>query len=142
MADEKDLYTKTLDSFVNIVRNEMALIDLNATFNAEGENLSEEDRKKGADAAKEELFKLLREDHLQPMIQALANKRRAGWKRVKVARARLLEDHAATLRAAAEKDAKNAGVGAGLEVIDEPEGATGGSCPPGFIKVEGICVPV
>jgi hypothetical protein len=137
MADEKDRYTKVLDSFLNIVRSELALIDLDAKLKKDKENLSETDQLNFANSEKEALFKLLRKD-IEKMIGKLAESRHSGWKRTWTARAQKLEDHAAKLRAADARDA----AGGGLESLSGGGGEKTVRCPPGFELVEGVCMPI
>jgi hypothetical protein len=115
-------YIEAIESLQNVVRNEIALIDLDVRLI---EDLSEEDREKTAEDDKNLFFRFLRRQ-IEEVISDIASLRKDEWKRVELARAEQLEEHAKKIRA--DKEA--------------PSAAGRRPCPPGFIDVDGICVPI
>jgi hypothetical protein len=122
-------FIAALDSFKDVVRAELTLIDVDAN----NKDLTAEERQEFADEEKRVLLKLLRSELLVVMGLAGDSER---WNRTKEARAKAFENHAKEIRG---KPSERSGSRSrsSLEALD---GVL--NCPPGFIKVEGICVPV
>lgn len=143
-------FTEALDSIRDVVRNEINLIDLDAkhkanlndlsdeALEAKLNNLSDAEKQIFTDAENEkESFLLFMRSDLQATISKIADERRASWKKIKRARAEKLEKGVEKLKAAVIEAER---VSAGAEAVS----ATGAPsvCPPGFIEVDGICVPI
>lgn len=139
MADKtpQDLFTEAFDSLQNVVRNEITLIDLDADLRAKRDGLSDEARQGFADNEKNLLFRLLRTQMVNT-ISKLASARSSGWRRVKLTRAEQFEKHASDLRKAAGEEARTNGA---RTTEEDPEGLEF-ACPPGYIKVGGVCQPI
>lgn len=112
-------YIEAIESLQNVVRTEIALIDLDVGLI---NDLSEEDREKTAEDNKNLFFMFLRQQ-IEEVISGIASLRQDEWKRVEIALAEQFEGHAKRIR-------------------DEARLVTGRLCPPGFIEVDGICVPI
>src|SRR5262249_20775025 len=130
-------FTEALDSFKDIVRAELRLIDLDAELKAKQENLSGEEQLEFAVKEKEVFLTGLREK-LEALIWETGDMDR--WNRVKEARAEQFEAHAQLLRstleevrtakaaAAIQSDAAAPSAAAALSI---PRNGGIGRCPPG-----------
>lgn len=152
MAEEtpNGKFTEAMDSLRNIVRNELALIDLDAKFRTNLDDLSEEDFKAGLENLSEQEkqifaeadedkrnFLLTMRSKLETMISEIAELRRPLWKKVKFARGKKIGNEGEKLKAIAEEEAESLRTGVGRESASAPS-----ACPPGFVLVDGICVPI
>jgi hypothetical protein len=132
-------YMEALNSLKDIVRNELVLIDLDARLM---EDVSEEGRKEFAEREKTRLLVFLRKD-LVRTISRFASLRQVSWKRVKAARAEQFETAAKGMMAHAKKaTAVGQTVAAGAELLADEGSARPSLCPPGFVEVDGVCVPI
>jgi len=123
-------FIAALDSFKDVVRAELTLIDVDA--NEKG-NLTAEERQEFADDEKRALLKLLRSELLVVMGLAGDSER---WNRTRAARAKAFADHAEEIRRKPPESSSSRSRSA-LEALD---GVL--NCPPGFMKVDGVCVPI
>lgn len=155
MAEETPYrrFTDALDSIKDIVRNELALVELDARLAANLGELSDEDfREKrklndltteeqpifaAADKTKEEFLTVLRSD-LEGIILKFANARRDSWKAIKQARADKLGKETEKLKSAVAAESERLRSGTGTALAAGRQSV----CPPGFIEVDGICVPI
>jgi hypothetical protein len=121
-------FIAALDSFKDVVRAELTLIDIDAK-----ENIPAEERQEFADEEKRVLLKLLRSELLVVMGLAGDSER---WARTRETRAKAFEDHAEELRLKTDVDLRSRSRNS-LEALNEVL-----DCPPGFMKVDGVCVPI
>ena len=135
-----------LDSMQDMARAETALIDLDHSFELSAEQLlvSKEERQLKADKEKDELFGVWRKDLIRVM-SGWARARDNFWKDIKTKGAKRLEVHAGALRS--DLGPNRSDNGEVLSLSAAPGGGGGGeeevfACPPGFERVDGICVPI
>ena len=117
-ASDKNSYLKlrkALDSFSDVALIEFDLFE------------SKADREEIAEFVEQKIIEMLDE---------IAVKRQVGWLGVNNERAEKLEEHARKLRASATAARARDGV------VPEKGSAEFEGCPPGFVLINGICVPI
>jgi hypothetical protein len=129
-------FTEALDSLRDIVRAEITLIGLEVNIETRE---TPAQRQRRSDQEKGDFLKGMREE-LEKLISSIAENRRGGWGSVNFLRADDFEAHAKFLRTHGEKAQKSSEDGVDSAFVEEelPEL----ECPPGFTKVDGICVPI
>lgn len=131
-----------LDSMQDMVRAEMALIDLDQSFEPSAEQLlvSKEERQIKADKEKDRLYRDWRTDLIRVM-STWARARDKFWRDIKTKGAKRLEVHAGALRSDLGPNRSDNGELLNLAAAPGEEEQVI-ACPPGFERVDGICVPI